>query len=144
MIHMQNTKHAIMVAPQTVGTTAVSGYVDTLNADYVTVTMDCATAAAADVFTALVLQHGDTTSAFTNISGYIGGTDFSIPAPNTSTPDTIRFHLDRNKTQLKRYVNISITGDATTRTCSVSADLSRLNATPTSASEAGCTTLVTV
>lgn len=142
MIHAQGTKAVIMVAPQTIGTTAVSGYVDTLGYDYLTVDYIGATAVATDVLTALKLQTGDTTSAFTDLTGAVGGTSFDIPAPNTSTPDVIRFQVDC-KTK-KRYVNISITGDATTRTTAVLGVLSRAAEMPDTDALAGCTEIVYV
>lgn len=140
MQYMQATKSAIMVAPQTIGTTSVTGYVDTLGYDHCRIYYQGATAAAADVITALKLQDGDTTSAFTDISGAVGGTDFTIPVPNTSTPDIMIFDVDtRNK---KRYLNISITGDATTRTTSVMAVLDRAAQMPDTDTEAGAKEIV--
>lgn len=142
MQYMQATKAAIMVAPQTIGTTAVTGYVDTLGYDHVRVYYQGATAAASDVITALKLQQGEATNSFTDISGAVGGTDFTIPAPNTSTPDVVIFDVDtRNK---KRYLNISITGDATTRTTSVMAVLDRAAQMPDTDTEAGAAEIVYV
>lgn len=142
---MQNTKVAVMVAPQTIGTTAVSGYVDTLGYDRLSVYYIGATAVSTDTITALKLQEGDTTSAFTDISGAIGGTDFTIPAPNTSTPDAVVFHVDLHGSKNRdRYVNISITGDATTRTTGVVGVLSRASLSPTTDALAGAAEIVYV
>ena len=138
---LQNTKNAILVAPQTIGTTAVSGYVDTFGYDRLSVYYIGATAVSTDTITALKLQEGDTTSAFTDISGAVGGTDFTIPAPNTSTPDIVAFHVNLNKPR-KRYVNISITGDATVRTTAVTGVLSRGTVSPTTDTLAGAAEIV--
>ena len=143
MIDIKNTKVAQMVAPQTIGTTTVSGYVDTLGYDHLRVYYLGATAVASDVITALKLQEGDTTSAFTDIAAALGGTAFTIPVPNTSTPDTTIFDVPLHQGR-KRYVNISITGDATVRTTSVIGVLGRAAVSPTSDTLAGAALIVNV
>lgn len=121
MINMQNTKAAIMVKPQTIGTTAVSGYIDTLGYDHLRVLYIGDTAVSTDVITTLKLSEGKLTSAFTDISG---GAPSAIPAPNTSTGDIIIFDVNLNAPR-DRYVAINIVGDATTRLTSVVGILSR-------------------
>ena len=145
MLELQNRiKSVQMIAPVSVGTSAVTGYVDTLGADEIIVDVYGATDAAADVFSSLKLQDGATTSAFTDLTGAIGGTSFSIPAPNTSTPDIIRFHISRVKTPtLRRYVNASL-ACTTARIVAVVAHMGRLAQTPDSATEEGVTTFVQV
>ena len=143
MLNSQEEKVAIMVAPQTIGTTAVSGYVDTLGWDHLTVYYVGATAASGDVITALKLQDGSTTSAFTDMSGAVGGTDFTIPVPNTSTGDICKFEVPL-KGNWERYINISITGDATTRTTTVMGRLSRGRVAPDTDAEAGASEIVYV
>lgn len=144
MLELQNRiKSVQMIAPVSVGTSAVTGYVDTIGADEILVDVYAATDAAADVFSSLKLQDGATTSAFTDLTGYVGGTSFSIPAPNTSTPDIIRFHISRVKNPaVRRYVNVSL-ACTTARILGVVAHLGRLGQTPDSATEEGVTTLVT-
>lgn len=144
MINAQAVKHAIMVLPQSIGTTEVTGTLDTLGGDYVSVYYVGDTAAAGDVLTTLKLSHGDTTSAYTDITNAVGGTTFTIPAPNASTGDIIKFVLDRNKVQLKRHLKISIVGDATARLTTVIAELSRLKTLPDSDTEQGCAEVVYV
>lgn len=141
MNHAQNTKAAIVVKPQSIGTTAVSGYVDSLNWDHVQIDYIGDTAAAADVITTLKLIHGDSTSAFSDVTG---GAPSVIPAPNTNTGDVIRFNVNKKGGTIKRYVGISIVGDATARLTAVVANLSRGRVTPTSDSEAGCSEIVYV
>lgn len=148
MLPLQNTKAAIMIAPQSIGTSAVTGYVDTLGADEIVIDLYGVSDAAADLFTSLKLQDGATTSAFTDLSGAVGGTDsaggFTIPAPNTNTPDIIRFRLNRIKTPaLRRYINISA-ALTTARIVTVVAHMARLDKTPDTAAEVGATTLVDV
>lgn len=139
-------KFVNMVQTVALGTDAVSGYVDTKGFSDLTVLLNGVTAAAGDVMTTLKLQHGDTTSAFTDISGAVGGTDatggFIIPAPNTSTGDIIGFRVGLKGK--KRYVNISMVGDATTRNTTVLGVLSRPEIVGTAAADLGLTTLVKV
>lgn len=136
MYELQNAKIAQMVSPQTVGTSAVSGYVDTLGWDALTVMYVGAAVATGGVPGTLKLQEGDTTSAFTDVSGTVGGTAFTIPTPNTSTGDNVLFHLNLVNNR-KRYINATVTGTATTRNTSIVAVLSRGAVTPTSATTAG-------
>lgn len=142
MNEAQNTKKVIMVLPQAIGTDSVTGQVDCKGWDYCTIDVIGQTAAAGDVMTTLKIGQGDTTSAFTDISGAVGGTDFTIPAPNTSTGDIISFEVD-TKTK-KRYLQLTMVGDATTRLTAVTATLSRGEQPATSASGRGLKTLVQV
>lgn len=148
MVQIQDTKVVQLVAPQTIGTTAVSGYVDTLGYDHLRVYYIGATAVSTDTITALKLQEGDTTSAFTDISGAVGGTaatgGFIIPVPNTSTPDTTVFDVSMARTLRKRYINVSITGDATTRTTSVIGILGRAAVSPDTDTLCGAAEIVYV
>lgn len=141
MINSQACKEAIMVLPQSIATTAVTGRVDSLDADWVTIKYVGDTAAAGDVLTVMKIGYGDTTSAFTDMTSAVGGTTFTIPAPNTSTGDTIKFEIDKTKYPY-RWFQISLTGDATARLTSVTAVLSRLKTAPDTDAEAGCTEIV--
>ena len=140
MIEMQNTKTGLMIAPQTIGTSAVSGYVDTLGYDHLTVYYIGATAVSTDVITTLKLSEGDTTSAFTDISG---GAPAAIPAPNTSTGDIVAFSVKLHNAR-KRYVALNVVGDATARDTSAIAVLSRGAVTPTSDALTGAAEIVYV
>jgi len=146
MLHLHNMKSAIAIAPISIGTSAVSGYVDTLGADEILIDVYGCTDAAADVFATLKLQDGATTSAFTDLSGFVGGTNaaggFTIPAPNTSTPDIIRFRLNRVATPaIRRYINVSMSL-TTARIITAVAHMGRLAQTPDTAAEAGATLVV--
>lgn len=144
MINAQTVKERIVVLPQSIATTEVTGTVDTLGADYVVVKYYGDTAAAGDAITTLKLSHGDTTSSYTDITAAVGGGvgGFSIPAPNTSTGDVIKWCIERNNAQLKRYLKITIVGDATARLSMVSAELHRLKTLPDTDAEAGCTEII--
>lgn len=142
MQYLSSIKSAIMIAPQSVGTSAVTGYVDILGADEILIDVYGVSDAAADVFSSLKLQDGATTSAFTDLTGFVGGTSFTIPAPNTNTPDIIRFRLNRDKNPaIRRYVNCSL-ALTTSRVLSVVAHMGRLRDMPDTEAEAGCTKIV--
>lgn len=144
MLHLSNIKSAIAIAPVSIGTSAVTGYVDTKGADEILIDVYAPTDAAADVFASLKLQDGATTSAFTDLSGAIGGTDFTPIAPQTNTPDIIRFRLSRVKTpSLRRYINVSMSC-TTARVCAVVAHMGRLAQTPDTTAEAGLAQVVDV
>lgn len=142
MVHSQNVKKGIVINPQSIGTSAVSGYVDTLGFDYVTIDYVGASVAAGGKPAALKIGHGDTTSAFTDISGGVGGTDFTIPTPNTSTGDVVTFFIDKNKGPIKRYVSLSTTGTATARIAGGVAHLSRAKETPYNDATANTTRVI--
>jgi len=142
MNHLQNIKSAMMIAPQSVGTSAVTGYVDIGDAQEINIDVYAVSDAAADLFTSLKLQDGPTTSAFTDLTGFVGGTSFTIPAPNTNTPDIIRFQLNRTKNPgIRRYINCSL-ALTTARIVAVVAHMSGLGQTPDTDAEAGCTEIV--
>lgn len=143
MLHAQNQKVAVMVEPQTIGTTAVSGYVDTLGYNHARILYVGGPVATGGVPGTLKLREGDTTSSFTDISGAVGGTDFTITTPNTSNGDVIAFDVDLRKPR-DRYIALTVTGTATTRTTSAIAILSRAEQTPNSDAEAGCDEIVFV
>ena len=138
----QNVKYAQMVLPQSIGTSAVTGYIDTLGWDHLRVLYIGDTAASGDVITTLKLQDGSTTSAFTDISGAAPST---IPVPNTSTGDITVFDVSMaGNGDLERYINISIAGDATARLTSVIGILSRGRIAPNTDAEAGASEIVYV
>jgi hypothetical protein len=60
-----------------------------------------------NTFTTLKLSHSDDTvvTNFADISGFVGGTDFTIAAMNTSDANVYRFEVDlRGK---KRYIKLT-------------------------------------
>ena len=135
-----------MVESVAVGTSAVSGYIDTKGYSDLTVVFNGATAATGGLPSAMKLQHGDTTSAFTDITGAVGGTaatgGFIIPTPNTSAGEINEFRV--GLLGKKRYVNFTVTGTATTRVCTVLGILSRPEVVDTTATTTGVSVLVTV
>lgn len=143
MIHAQNTKKTIVIIPQSIGTSAVTGTIDTLGYEHCTIDYALDTAAASSVITTMSVTEGDGTS-FTAIASLTGGTatsNFTLPVPNTSTPDLVTMHIDLRGRKRNLKVNLAST---TARLCSVTATLSRGGVAPTTAAEAGVSTLVIV
>jgi hypothetical protein len=144
MISLQNTKIVSLLKPQSVGTSEVSAYVDTYGYAYAQVHLHADTAAASSVLTELAIKEGTSTSSFSAITALTGGTsdgNFTLPVPNTSTPDIVRFNIDLRKR--KRYLAIAV-ASTTARLCSATVILGRPKRGVTSAGEAGCSTVVTV
>jgi len=142
MIHAQNTKSAIVILPQSVGTTAVSGTVDTLGYDYATIQFTCDTAAASSVPTTMAVAEGDTTSAYTAITSYTGGTasgNFTMPTPDTSAGDITKIHIPL--TGRKRYLRVQL-ASTTARLACVTAELDRAEVVPTSDTNRGADEVV--
>lgn len=86
--------------------------IDTLGFDYASIDVAFEAVAAAGtnsaVATALKLQSSDTNGTFVDLTGYVGGTSFTIPTPaNTNDSVVVRFDVDlRGK---KRYLNVVAT-----------------------------------
>jgi hypothetical protein len=89
----------------------------------------------------LKLQHSDTTDAtnFSDISGAVGGTDFTIPNADTSNPNLYKFNL--NLQGKKRYIRAQIS-PRTTQTITGVANLSWNDQMPNTAAEAGVLALI--
>lgn len=128
---------------KTNGATA-SGYIDRIGFDYLLANVD---ASAADVVsnkpTVLKLSHSDTTdsTAFADISGFVGGTDFTVANSLTATTaqNTYQFGVDlRGK---KRYIKVTVSPQ-TTQVVAATGFLFRGKQTPIAASDAGVLNLV--
>jgi hypothetical protein len=59
----------------------------------------------------LTLQHGDTTSSFAAVTGFVAGTDYTLPTPsNTNDTTVVRFDIDL--AGKKRYLKVNVTPKA--------------------------------
>ena len=121
MMPLQNTATRVAIKPQSLTAAGTaSGWVDTLGfdeaaVDYILDSVAATTSNAA----ALTLQEGETTTAFTSITGFVGdATDgFTIPASQT-TPSVTRMNVDLRGR--KRYLNVLVTtGDVAAIQCVV-------------------------
>lgn len=142
MIHAQNSKAVNVILPQSIGTTVVTGVLDTLGYDYASVEFVKDTAVASSVVTTMKLTEGDTTSAYSAIAKFTNGTatgNFVPAVPSTSGTGQIhKFHVDLRKR--KRHLLVSL-ASTTARLCAVKAELSR-GKMPASDTEAGCAEIV--
>lgn len=73
---------------------------------------------ASAVATVCKLQSSDTDGSYADLTGYVGGTDFTVPTPaNTTDTVVVRFDVDlRGK---KRYLNVASTLQASGGVASV-------------------------
>lgn len=89
----------------------------------------------------LKLQHSDTTDAtnYSDITGFVGGTDFTIPNADTSNPNLYKFNV--NLQGKKRYIKV-VDSPRTTQTVFGVANLSWLDQMPNTPGEAGVLALI--
>jgi hypothetical protein len=102
---------------------------DTLGYDHLTIWSVAGTAnVVSNKPTVLKLQEADTTDAtnLANISGFVGGTDFTIPNANTAATATLQndYQFNVDCRARKRYIVVSIS-PATTQLVKVVGVLSR-------------------
>lgn len=138
-------KHAVLVTPAsfTNGATA-SGYVDTKGFDYVEIEVTMATSNnTTNKPTVLKLMESDTTDTtnFANISGAVGGTDFTIGTHDTTAANQHLFCVDLRAR--KRYIRCDVSPQ-TTQVSSITAQLHKGEQAPVTATKAGVKNLVAI
>lgn len=106
---------AFAMVSKTAGATAAGYSIDTLGYDHATVVLLSNAAAATTKATVLNLTEGDTTDATNHatISGYVAGTDFTIPEAQTSAiplADVIFQVPTKNR---KRYLGLTVSPGTT-------------------------------
>jgi hypothetical protein len=112
MIRAQERKQTSLIKGVSSATTATTtGTVDTLGYDYAQVHLVGDTGATA--LTVVSLKEGDTTSAYTAITAFTGGTatstsaGFVIPDADTSTSPEVLMNVDLRGR--KRYLQLAVT-----------------------------------
>jgi hypothetical protein len=134
MIHSQMEK-VVGAVPTAVGSSAVTLTIDTLGYDYASVSVMRASNASTVFASVLKVEESDDNSSYSNVSGLVGGTDFTIPAvSDTSVASIVKLDVDTKAK--KRYLKVTATPAVSVNTV-VTARLSRGDS-PTTASEAGC------
>jgi hypothetical protein len=120
--------------------------IDTLGYDFLAIGVRLGTAdVVSNKPTVLKLQEADTTDAtnMANISGFVGGTDFTIPNANTAATATLQndylFNVDCRAR--KRYIGVSVS-PATTQLVKVVGVLSKGEAAPNTAGRVNAMVLV--
>lgn len=134
MIHSQMEK-IVGAVPAAVGTSAVTLTIDTLGYDYASVSVLRASNASTVFASVLKVEESDDNSSYSNVSGLVGGTDFTIPVVS-DTASVAVVKLDVDTKAKKRYLKVTATPAVSVNTV-VTARLSRGDA-PTTAAEAGC------
>jgi hypothetical protein len=133
MIHSQMEK-VVATLPAT-GSSAVTLVVDTLGVDYASFTVLRGSNASTVFASVLKVEESDDNSSYSNASGLVGGTDFSIPAvADTSATSVVK--LDVSTVARKRYLKVTAT-PAVSVPVAITGRLSRMQEAPASASEAG-------
>jgi hypothetical protein len=134
MIHSQMEK-VIASVPTAVGSSAVTLTIDTLGYDYASVSVLRASNASTVFASVLKVEESDDNSSYSNVSGFVGGTDFTIPTvTDTSVASLVKLDLDSKAR--KRYLKVTATPAVSVNTV-VTARLSRGENAPATASEAG-------
>ncbi|MBR1149066.1 hypothetical protein [Bradyrhizobium sp. JYMT SZCCT0428] len=139
----------INAVSKTAGATA-SGIIDTFvpgcgQARWLTLDVMASTAdVVSNKPTVLKLQEGETTDAtsMANISGFVGGTDFTIPNANTAATavlqNSYKFNVDCRAR--KRYLQV-VYSPQTTQVITAIANLAMSGGSPTTAAKANAMTL---
>lgn len=145
MIHGSNTKTLNLVLP--VAGSAGATYavtMDTAGYDYLVVTalLGSSGTSATDNPSVLKLGEGSVSnvSSHTNISGFVGDTDFTIPVSTAASSGMI-IKMGVNLKARQRYISYAATLGAATNNAVV-AELSRAEISPTTATLQGVNTLV--
>jgi hypothetical protein len=144
MNRLENTKTIASLSDDITSSATHSMEIDTLGFKVASIDVAFEKVAAAGTNSAvalvLKLQHGDSTSSYADLSGYVGGTSFTIPTPANTTADTVvRFDVDlRGK---RRYLRVLATGNATGSVYSV-ARLGKPEDGPDTATEKGASVAI--
>jgi hypothetical protein len=149
MIHAQGMSEVLPVGPVAVTANADStGVVDCRGYDYLTLNVNISSAASTtNVPTTLKLSEGDTTSAYTDILAFTGGTALSTavgwvwPTPcSTACQTFVRLHVDLHKRM--RYIQATMRHTTNSILATISGNLSRAGQMPITAAMAGAQKLV--
>jgi len=137
MIVSQMSK-VVAAVPTAATTNTTTLVIDTLSWDYASVAVARASNAATAFATVLKVEESDDNSTFSNVSGFVGGTDFTIPTV-TDTSSVAIVKLDIDTKARKRYLKVSACPSTSSAIAvAIEGRLSRGENAPTSASEAGC------
>jgi hypothetical protein len=135
MVPLQNSKVVYAVHATTVATNATSSSrIDRMGFDYAAIDVVIPVATATNssaTFGTLKLMEGDSTasSSASNVTGFVGGTDFTVPVQNdTSNPLIARLLVDCRAR--KRYLFPIVQAPASHSTITVRAELGRAEQAP--------------
>lgn len=129
-----------IVAVSATNAQATSGAIDTLGYAHATVIVCTGKPnVVSNKPSTIKISEGDTSSSFTDVTGLVGGTDFTIPNADTVNDNYYVFNLDLKKR--KRWLKVSLT-PITTVIVDAKVILSKGNEAPITAAKAGALTLV--
>ena len=141
MLPQQKQTIVISQASTTNAATA-TGNIDTLGFDFLTLDVIASTSNdTTNNFSVLKLAESDDTvvTNFADVSGFVGDTDFTIPAAVTQGNWGMKFNVDCRAR--KRYLRLSAS-PLTTQVITAIANLSRGNEAPVNTTSANVTALV--
>lgn len=133
MIHSQMEK-VVATLPAT-GSSAVTLTVDTVGVDYASFTVLRGSNASTVFASVLKVEESDDNSTYSTVTGFVGGTDFTIPTVS-DTSATVVVKMDIATPARKRYLKVTAT-PAVSVPVAITGRLSRLENAPSNASEAG-------
>jgi hypothetical protein len=145
MVPQLKTVTAIVPISKTNAATATGEAIDTLGFRYCAIHVFASTAdVVSNKPSVLKVQESATTDAsnFADISGAVGGTDFTVANSLTSLPNNYQFGINIGPAR-KRYLRVLVS-PATTQVIAGSAILTRGEEAPTTAAKAGVLNLVTL
>jgi hypothetical protein len=118
-------------------TTAADSVSSGIKSDYATIIVNLG--AMASALTVLKLTDSDDNTTYGDVTGFVGGTDFTLP---TATDDNkfVVFQVDMKKR--KRYLKVEATAGGTAVVMSITCAYSRGKVGPNSAADAGALALV--
>jgi hypothetical protein len=86
--------------------------IDTIGYSYAAIDVAFEPVAAAGTNSAvanvLTLEHGDTTSSYSAVTGFVAGTDYTLPTPASTSATTV-VRLNVSLEAKKRYLKVSVT-----------------------------------
>lgn len=135
---------AIVPISKTNAATATGESIDTMGYDHCIIHVCASTAdVVSNKPTVLKVQESATTDAsnYADISGALGGTDFTVANSLTSLPNNYAFHIDTRAR--KRYLRVLVS-PATTQVIAGSASLTMGGEAPITAAKAGVLNLVAI
>lgn len=137
MISSQMSK-VVAAVPAAATTNTTTLVIDTLGYDSASVTVARASNAATVFATTLKVEDSDDNVTYSNVSGLVGGTDFTIPTvTDTASTSVVKFDIDTRAK--KRYLRVSACpSTASAIAVSLNCRLGRAENAPATAAEAGC------
>ena len=138
MLHLNSVK-TVQLYPRSVATNATASVtVDTLGFNHAKVLVNVGVASSD--LTVLHLSDGTASNSFATISGFVGGTGFTIPSANTSLGYVAEFSVDLRKRN--RYLRLQAENTSAATVLGASIILSRAEIAPDSTTERGSAVFV--